>query len=77
MLKKIVSIVSVVALTVAFVGCDAGAVADKAKEGVDTTAGAGHDAAGEVVPDAAKEHVDGAIDSGSDKAKEAIDAAAE
>jgi hypothetical protein len=68
MLKKIVSIVSVVALSVAFVGCDAGAMADKAKGGADSAAGAGHDAAANAAPAAA--------DAGGDKATEATDEAA-
>ncbi len=75
MLKKFLSIVCVAVLSTAFVGCDAGAVADKAKDGVDSAGSAAKDAAGEVVPEGAKEHVDGAVDGTGDAAKDAIDSA--
>ena len=66
MLKKIVSIVSVVALSVAFVGCDANAVADKAKTGDTPAVGAGAEATTQ-----ADEGVDASAD-----AVEAVDPAA-
>ena len=76
MLKQLLSLVCVAALSCAFVGCDAGAVKDKAKSGVDSAAGAAHDAAAGAVPEAAKGAVDGGIDAAKDTAHEAIDEAA-
>ncbi len=71
MLKKFLSIVCVCALSTAFVGCDAGAVADKSKDSVDSAASTTTDATGEMVPEGATEHVDGA----GDTTKGAIDSA--
>lgn len=75
MLKKFASIVCLVVLSVAFVGCDTGTMADKAKDGVDSGAGAAKDATGEMVPAESKEMVDGAIDSTGEAGKDAIDGA--
>ncbi len=76
MLKKFLSIVSLAVLSTAFVGCDAGAVADKAKDGVDSAASATKDAAAEVVPEGAKDAVDAKVDGAGEAAKGAIDSAA-
>lgn len=76
MLKKLTALMLAFTMTAAFAGCDqAGDVADKAKDGVDTAAEATKDAAADVVPDSAKDTVDGAVDQGGDMAKEGIDKA--
>ncbi|WP_230251219.1 hypothetical protein [Rhodopirellula halodulae] len=74
---------SLLALTfvAALAGCEKGSdtaaeIADQAKAGVDSAAGAAKDATTEMVPEAAKDTVDGAIDQGGDKAKAKIDEAA-
>lgn len=72
MLKKFLSIVCLAVLSTAFVGCEAGAVADKAKDGVDSAAGAAKDAAAGAVPEGAAE---GSVDKAGEAAKDAVDSA--
>lgn len=77
MLRKFTSLFCVVALSVALVGCgEAGTMADKAKETVDTTAETAHGAVDDMVPEAAKDTVEGAVDTAADGAKDMIDKAA-